>query len=89
MTEQNPNGPDNDEIPIAAHPRQGDVEGEGSYTAGGEFNQNQTQFVSENADEIDDKAREAADAVDDPEEGPELSEAEDESRARGEDMGEV
>ena len=46
MTEQNPNGPDNDEAPIAAQPRQGDVEGEGSYTAGREFNQNQTQFVS-------------------------------------------
>jgi hypothetical protein len=89
MTEQNPNGPDNEETPISAQPRQGDIEGEGSYTAGREFNLNQTQFVSENKDEIDDKAREAADAVDDPEESAELSEAEDESRERGEGMGEV
>ncbi len=52
------------------------IEGEGSYTAARDYKQSIDQFMQENADNIDDMARDAADSLNSEDEKDDLKDAE-------------
>jgi len=59
------------------------VEGEGSYTASRDYKKSIDKFIQEKSDDINDMARDAADALDSDEERPALEEAEKQGLKRG------
>lgn len=61
-------------------PKPEDMQGEGNYDAARQFDAEQTEFA-ENPDKVEQKAREAADALDGPE-GEELRDAEAKARRK-------
>ncbi len=64
-------------------PRQENAEGEGSYTASRDYKKSIDKFMQERGDDIDDMARDAAEALDSDEERAKMKKAENQGLKHG------